>query len=248
MDTRTSPDREEVYPLSGVVTCGDCGVPMVRKTSKVGGKTYAYYLCATHKENKTCESHRISTDKLEEVVLELLQTHIDNIVDLKRILSFIGNVPFQQLDMKKLEERREKKQAEVDRCAELRGMLYEDMKDGIISKEDYKELHAAYEQRKKNAEISIHQIELEMDDVLNRKSKGFVWLDYFTEHQNIKKLTREVVVSLIREIKVFDKNHIEVIFDFDDCYKECLDVIESQGHFVEVDSMGKLNIRLKEAV
>ena len=216
MDTRTSPDREEVYPLSGVVTCGDCGVPMVRKTSKVGGKTYAYYLCATHKENKTCESHRISTDKLEEVVLELLQTHIDNIVDLKRILSFIGNVPFQQLDMKKLEERREKKQAEVDRCAELRGMLYEDMKDGIISKEDYKELHAAYEQRKKNAEISIHQIELEMDDVLNRKSKGFVWLDYFTEHQNIEKLTREVVVSLIREIKVFDKNHIEVIFDFDD--------------------------------
>ena len=43
-DTRTSPDREEVYPLSGVVTCGGCGIPMVRKTSKVGGKTYAYYL------------------------------------------------------------------------------------------------------------------------------------------------------------------------------------------------------------
>ncbi len=58
----------------------------------------------------------------------------------------------------------------------------------------------------------------------------------------------QVVVSLIREIKVFDKNHIEVVFDFDDCYKECLDVIESQGHFVEVDSTGKLNIRLKEAV
>ena len=49
-------------------------------------------------------------------------------IDLKRILSFIGNVPFQQLDMKKLEERREKKQAEVDRCADLRGMLYEDMR------------------------------------------------------------------------------------------------------------------------
>lgn len=88
MDTRTSPDREEVYPLSGVVTCGGCGIPMVRKTSKVGGKTYAYYLCATHKDSKQCSSHRISTDKLEEVVLELLQTHIDNMIDLKRILSF----------------------------------------------------------------------------------------------------------------------------------------------------------------
>lgn len=58
----------------------------------------------------------------------------------------------------------------------------------------------------------------------------------------------EVVVSLIREIKVFDKTHIEVVFDFDDCYKECLNVIASQGHSVEVDSTGKLNIRLKEAV
>lgn len=55
----------------------------------------------------------------------------------------------------------------------------------------------------------------------------------------------QVVVSLIREIKVFDKTHIEVVFDFDDCYKECLNVIASQGHSVEVDSTGKLNIRLK---
>lgn len=243
MDTRTSPCMEEVYPLSGVVTCGDCGVPMVRKTSKVGGKTYAYYLCATHKETKQCSSHRISTEKLEEVVLELLRCHIDNVLKLENILSFIGNVPFQQLDMKKLEERREKKQAEVDRCTDLRGMLYEDMKDGIISKEDYKELHAAYEERKKNAEITIHQIEKEMNDVLNRKSKGFLWLDYFTKYHNIENLTREVVVSLIREIKVFDKNQIEIVFDFDDSYKECLTVIESQGHLVEVDNSGKLNIR-----
>ncbi|MGN0401454.1 MAG: hypothetical protein ACI4HQ_04235 [Acetatifactor sp.] len=139
---------------------------------------------------------------------------------MKKILEFIGTVPFQQLDMKKLEERKEKKVSEVERCTNLRTMLYEDMRDGIISKEDYKELHAAYETRRKNAQIAIRQIELEMEDVLNRKSEGFLWLDYFTEHQNIEKLTRETVVSLIRQIKVYDKNHIEVVFDFDDRYEE----------------------------
>lgn len=248
MDTRTSPDRLEVYPLSGIATCGECGVPMVRKTSKVGGKTYAYYMCANHKGTGKCSSHRIAADKLEEAVLVLLRVHIANVMELERVLKFIGSVPFQQLDMKKLEERKEKKQAEVDRCADLRGMLYEDMKDGIISKEDYKELHAAYESRKKNAEIAIHQIEMEMEDVLNRKSKGFVWLDYFTEHQNIDTLTREAAVSLIREVKVTDKNHIEVIFDFDDSYRECLRVISEQGNSVTTDENGKLNIRVKEAV
>ena len=53
----------------------------------------------------------------------------------------------------------------------------------------------------------------DIDDVLNRKSKGFVWLDYFTEHKNIEKLTREVVVSLIREIKVFDKGNDGIDMD-----------------------------------
>ena len=91
------------------------------------------------------------------------------------------------------------------------------------------ELHTAYEQRKKSAEIAIHQIELEMEDVLNRKSKGFVWLDYFTEHKNIEKLTREVVVSLIREIKVFDKTHIEVVFDFDAATKNVLMLLQVRG-------------------
>lgn len=198
----------------------------------------AEYKASTGSNYQTCFKTKEKSEWTSVMVRRILTNEV----------SFIGNVPFQQLDMKKLEERREKKQAEVDRCADLRGMLYEDMKDGIISKEDYKELHTAYEQRKKSAEIAIHQIELEMEDVLNRKSKGFVWLDYFTEHKNIEKLTREVVVSLIREIKVFDKTHIEVVFDFDDCYKECLNVIASQGHSVEVDSTGKLNIRLKEAV
>ena len=64
-----------------------------------------------------------------------------------------------------------------------------------------------------------------MEDVLNRKNEGFKWLDYFTEHGNIEKLTREVAVSLIREVKVMDKTHIEIVFDYDDQYRECMEVI-----------------------
>lgn len=49
---------------------------------------------------------------------------------------------------------------------------------------------------------------------------SLLWLDYFTEHKNIEKLTREVVVSLIREIKVFDNEHIEIKWNFDDFHIE----------------------------
>ena len=231
MDTRTSPDREEVYPLSGVVTCGGCGIPMVRKTSKVGGKTYAYYLCATHKDSKQCSSHRISTDKLEEVVLELLQTHIDNMIDLKRILSFIGNVPFQQLDMKKLEERREKKQAEVDRCADLRGMLYEDMKDGILSKDDYLDIKEQYETRIADAQLAEEQVRREINLYLENGNAPQQWIQDFLEYRNIQSLTRSVAVECIESIVIYEDKRIELTFTHMQDYQAL--VSQVQDYYLE---------------
>lgn len=243
MDTRTAPGNGEVYALSGLVICGGCGMPMIRKTTKAGGKAYAYYICATNKATKGCSPHSISTKKLERAVLELLQKHIESIMDLQKVLAFIGTIPFQQMDMKKLEERKTEKLAEVERCTHLRSMLYEDLKDGMISREEYRELHAAYESRKKEAQLAIRQIDLEMEEILERKSKGFVWLDYFTEHRNIEKLTRNVAVSLIRKVKVVDKNSIEVVFDFDDCYQECMDNLGRLKYGIDYDETGKPDIQ-----
>ena len=66
-----------------------------------------------------------------------------------------------------------------------------------------------------------------------------MWLDYFTEHRNIEKLTRNVAVSLIREVRVVDKNSIEVMFDFDDCYRECMDNLDRLGYGIDCDGTGK---------
>ena len=49
---------------------------------------------------------------------------------------------------------------------------------------------------------------------------------FFIEPRNIEKLTRNVAVSLIREVRVMDKNSIEITFDFDDCYRECMDNLD----------------------
>ena len=120
MDTRTSPDQKQVYLLSGIAVCADCGAPMTRKVSTVAGKKYAYYLCSTNKETKRCSSHRIPEKDLEDAVLVMLKQHIQNILHLKRVLEFIGTVPFQEINMKKLQDRLEKKKQETERCKELR--------------------------------------------------------------------------------------------------------------------------------
>lgn len=218
------------------------------KVSTVAGKKYAYYLCSTNKETKRCSSHRIPEKDLEDAVLVMLKQHIQNILHLKRVLEFIGTVPFQEINMKKLQDRMEKKKQEKERCKELRMMLYSDMKEGIVSKEDYVELHAAYGKRLRNAEESIRAIQKEMDNELEKADKANTWLDYFVKYQDIEELSRTVVVELIRQIRVYDKKNIEITFDFDDCYQTLLNQLPAMGVDTVIDDDNNLQVKVKEVV
>ncbi len=248
MDTRMSPEQSEVYPLAGMVVCADCGAAMVRKNVCSGKRKYRYYVCSRNKETKECASHRIGVERLEEAVLEGLKVQVANVLDLKRAMEKVSEIPFQELDIRELERRIEQKEAEVLRCRELRNMLYEDMKDGIVSKEDYRELHEAYTQRRDLAEEAVRQMKGEIEDILASNTDKYRWLDYFAEHENIDRLTRNVAVELIERVKVVDRETVEVVFSFGDCYREVLEGLKHAGCEAVCDSRGRIRFEWKEAV
>lgn len=248
MDTRMSPEQAEVYPLAGMVVCADCGAAMVRKNVCSGKRKYRYYVCSRNKETKECASHRIGVERLEEAVLEVLKVQVANVLDLKRAMEKVSEIPFQELDIRELERRIEQKEAEALRCRELRNMLYEDMKDGIVSKEDYRELHEAYTQRRDLAEEAVRRMKDEIGDILASNTDKYRWLDYFAEHENIDRLTRNVAVELIERVKVVDRETVEVVFSFGDCYREVLEGLKHAGCEAVCDSRGRIRFEWKEAV
>lgn len=248
MDTRISPEQSEVYPLAGMVVCADCGAAMVRKNVCSGKRKYRYYVCSRNKETKECASHRIGVERLEEAVLEVLKVQVANVLDLKRAMEKVSEIPFQELDIQELERRIEQKEAEALRCRELRNMLYEDMKDGIVSKEDYRELHEAYTQRRDLAEEAVRRMKGEIEDILASNTDKYRWLDYFAEHENIDRLTRNVAVELIERVKVVDRETVEVVFSFGDCYREVLEGLKHAGCEAVCDSRGRIRFEWKEAV
>lgn len=248
MDTRMSPDADMVYNLSGIAVCADCGAPMTRKITTAGGKKYSYYICSNHKLTKQCSQHSISVPMLEDAVLTTLKLHIQNIMQLEDVLTYIGNIPFQQLNVKNLEARKQKKLEEIEKCKRLKTSLYEDMKDGLLTKEEYVELHDAYLNKCKEAEEIVRQIDRDVNLIIEEKDEKHLWMKYFTEHKDIEKLTRDVAVKLISCVKVKEKKEIEIVFDFDDCYKHLLESVSKLGYVVDETQDGKLNISRREAV
>ena len=96
----------------------------------------------------------------------------------------------------------------------------------------------------------IKQIQAELTWVNKFASNTdkYKWLDYFAEHQNIDRLTRNVAVELIDRVRVIDKNSIEVVFSFGDCYKEILDNLQQAGCEVVCDEHGRVRFEWKETV
>ena len=248
MDTRTSPNEDEVYVLSGLAVCADCGAPMIKRNVPAGGKVYSYYICSKNAATKQCGTHRIPKDKLERLVFDVLKTHIASVLDAGRILAYINTVPFQELEIKELERQKEAKEQEMQRCRELRDMLYEDLKEGIVSKEDYAELYEGYNNKRKKAEDAVRKISRTIQDVADAKTDKYEWLRYFKEYQNISELSRTAAVELIERVKVYDKNHIEIDFCFQDCFQSAISQIQSAGCTVSTEENGRINIKEREVV
>ena len=172
----------------------------------------------------------------------------NSVLDAGRILAYINTVPFQELEIKELERQKEAKEQEIQRCRELRDMLYEDLKEGIVSKEDYAELYEGYNNKRKKAEDAVRKISRTIQDVADAKTDKYEWLRYFKEYQNISELSRTAAVELIERVKVYDKNHIEIDFCFQDCFQSALSQIQSAGCTVSTEENGRVNIKEREVV
>lgn len=212
LDTRTSPYEEGVFSLAGLLYCGDCKGPMVRKTQTANGKKFYYYICGQHKKNGECTTHRISKTQLEDAVLKLLQEHIRLLMELDTCLKAIRNAPIRRLSMQKAEERLLAVEGDIERYRRLKLSAYEDMKEGVLSKEDYLDIKAQYEARISDAHLAEEQVRREINLYLENGNAPQQWIREFIEYRNIQSLTRLVAVECIERIVIYEDKRIEVTF------------------------------------
>lgn len=224
-DTRVAPDKKSVYLFSGIAVCGDCGRQMSRKVSTVSGKKYVYYMCSANKKEGVCSSHRIREDELEKAVVTYLNSYIDELENIQHFLEFIDKLPYQEVNVKRLNMRIVQLEEDAQKYEKLKVSVYEDLKDELISKEEYISMKQEFEKRRRAALDSIAQIKIEIETLASRNGKHHEWIESFLANKGIEKLERNVVVELIDYIKIYEDKRIEIVFRYADNYKETLNQI-----------------------
>lgn len=226
LDTRTSPGSSAVELFSGMAACGECGAAMVRKTVPAGGKKYVYYVCAAHKNEKTCYTHSIRDSVLEEIVLESLKKQIHDVISLSELMEMAESVQLQKAGAVKLQERLDRKQAEADRYQRLLLSLYESLMDGMISRQEYREMKKNYAALRSEAETQAEAVREEMCHVLENTVHGCGWMEQFKKYRNITALDRVIVVSLIDRIYIYRDKRVEIKYNWQDEFRWLAGILE----------------------
>lgn len=214
-DTRVAPDEQSLYLFSGIVKCGWCGGNMTRKTIPINGKKYVYLVCVENKNKNGCKNNKaISLEKFEKIILKMINLHIETVFEWNPMLKIIEKIPYNTYFSGKLQVTIQEKETQIDKKRQYMQDVYEDYREGIVNKEEYLELKEAFRSGINALKNEITALNGEIRKLSVEKADRIRWIEQFINCRGFQELSRELLLRLVEEIRIFDKDRMEVIFKF----------------------------------
>lgn len=148
---------------------------------------------------------------------------IDTLLDADEIVRSAGEEQNHRYDMDICMERIKENENEINRYNKLLVEVFEDYREGVVDRDDFRIIKESFEEKKKLAEKAIFVLQDEMQSISDRINRDDSWLDAFRENKNISELSRAILVELVQRIKVHEDGSIEVVLDCEDRYQEIID-------------------------
>ena len=225
LDTRTSPKQDTVYLFSGVLICGCCGSRMTRKTNRVNGKEYHYYYCPTGKKHGCANPVMLKESNLIDCVQESLKAYIQNVASLETLLSSIDQSSINQALAKEYTAHISENERRLEQAQAYKSRLYENLVEGMITKEEYASYKAKYTRQAEEIKASISALKEKLTDVLENRSERNRWISHFTQFESMETLDRKALIHMVQSIRVQGKNELDIRFNYKDEYEKALRLI-----------------------
>ncbi len=215
------------YPLSGLLFCHECRYSMVRRNVYKNGKPYVYYNCSGHKKNKkSCSSHNIREDKIKEMLLTVIQKHIEAVIEIEKELKYIDTMPERQGTVKNIDKQVKALEDELQKNLRFKQLAFEKYGEKVIDQKTYLEYTQIYSQKCADIEAALEKRKEELDAVLKNGAARHEWIRLFKENRNITSLNRPLLLTLIERIEVTKEKGLIVYFAHQDEYEIALEIIK----------------------
>lgn len=219
-DRQGGPGYENV--LEGILVCGICHHPMWRNKDVRDGKARYYFFCGSaygHSQVE-CNTSSIADHKIFDMVLKQIKLQIDLAVEVSRLLEQLKQSDSYSIVYRQKKRQVERIRDELCRHVYLKTSIYEDMKKGILTKEEYLTAKEKYAGKIAELETELDGKQAELNDFEQYMSGENRWLKAFSNIRDAKELTREMAVSLLDKVEVYEDKRIHIRFRFQNEYTQ----------------------------
>ncbi|MGN1333669.1 MAG: recombinase family protein [Anaerovoracaceae bacterium] len=200
--------RGEGNFFSGKLVCGYCSGAVVYNSSKDG---HRYYRCHNRINLKNCKGVSVSEELLKGEVLRQLKAIFDAWINEDDINVISENVNIKiNPEFQNLEDELYSKQTALEKIIETKSQLYSDVVEGIVSKDDYREMSEHFSQKQKTLKKEIESLErtLELEkttaELRKKREKKLKTLVRQTADKYLKceELTVEMLQTFVDYVEV----------------------------------------------
>lgn len=224
------PKREN--PYGSLLRCADCGrvikqVHAYNTSKRNGTSVYYNYKCPENIElgDTACPKKNIRAADLDEAVLATIRKQMEIFMDTQKILK---ELIAQEKETAKQEApiaRVKDIQKEIDRRKGLCTALYTDLKEGILTQDEYFYAKMRYQEEIDSLEKELQELESirgKASEVVQGEKK---WEQLISKYYKAQTLNLAMMDAIVKEIKLYADNSISIEFrymnEFEELLQEC---------------------------
>ncbi len=195
---RTLP-RKPYQKFRGLLKCACCKRTLWRTACKA-----AYYSCPTARtvDNDACSNVYLEESMLEQALLTAIQIQVQ---------LFQENVPKGEDKKGFLQDEIKECQSVINRCRTRYATLFEDYAEGCISKREYLSKKQEIFIQQEEARSRFEERSSQLAQIQREPEKNNVDLG---KYAFVKELTREMLEELVKEVRVSEKDILEIKWNF----------------------------------
>lgn len=222
-------NKKDISIFAGYLKCGECGRSLVKHGwKKVDGTRVISYHCGTYKRmgRQFCTPQSISHNLLEKIVLEDLNKQICKIENMKEI---VDSVKLADHSREKLQKNIERLKSKLEKTTNGKRRLYQDLKDELISKEEYLIYRQDYIEKEEETIKQLNLLEEKKNNESPLKSAfQHPWIQKLIENKKITNLDRSIIIETINKITLFKNERIEITYTYIDELIEAIDAVNDK--------------------
>ena len=166
-DTRIAPGENRLYLFGGLLSCGDCGSNLIRRTNSYKGEKTVFYICSSYNKKKDqCSRHSIREDVLIQLVMDSLKIYSKMTDAIRSAMEYLKENSLDTQTLIQHDDQILELRNKVNKYYKLLHSLSGNLASGVISRDDYALLRERYQTEIKSLESNIEKQEEYMENLL----------------------------------------------------------------------------------